>query len=102
MATWNIESLTEKLMELTNTITRGRINIACLQETKRIREKVIKDDDFKLWYIGKAKNKNRVRIIIYKSLKDEIIHIKRIRARIILIKLILGEESINVINTYVP
>ena len=43
-----------------------------------------------------------VGIIIEKSLKNEVIEVKRIEDRISLIKLVLGKETINIISVYAP
>ena len=48
------------------------------------------------------KNINGVGIIIEKSLKNEVIEVKRIEDRISLIKLVLGKETINIISVYAP
>ncbi|XP_077223408.1 uncharacterized protein LOC143857020 [Tasmannia lanceolata] len=48
------------------------------------------------------RNRNGVGMIIDKSLRDEVVDVKRKGDRIILIKLVLGEETINVISAYAP
>lgn len=55
-----------------------------------------------MWHTRKDKNINGVGIIIEKSLKNEVIEVKRIEDRISLIKLVLGEETINIISAYAP
>jgi hypothetical protein len=47
------------------------------------------------------KNINEVGIIVDKSLKKEV-EVRRIGDRIMLIKLVLGEEIINIISAYAP
>ncbi len=64
-------SLTEKLMEIVDTMIMRRINIVRLQETKWVGDKSreIEHTRYKLWYTGRGKNRNGVGIIIDKSLK---------------------------------
>jgi hypothetical protein len=58
----NIGSLTEKLMEIVNTMIRRRINMVCLQETKWVGEKSreIEHIEYKVWYTRGDKNRNEV------------------------------------------
>jgi exonuclease III len=104
LGTWNIGTLTGKSMELVDVMLRRKINILCLQETKWVGEKsrLIEDSGFKLWYTGKDRRKNGVGIIVDKSLKDEVVEVKRIGDRIIRIKLVVGKEIVNVISAYAP
>lgn len=48
----------------------------------------------------KDRIKNKVRIIINKSVNDDIVDITRVEDRIILIRLVLGEECINTNSAY--
>jgi hypothetical protein len=47
-------------------------------------------------------NKNGVGILIDKTLKDEVVDVKRQGDRIILFKLILGYVVLNIISAYAP
>ena len=69
---WNVESLTGKLRELVDTAIRRRVNILCVQETKWKGQnaKEVDNTGFKLWYTGPVANRNRVGVLIYKSLKN--------------------------------
>ena len=101
---WNIGTLTSKLMEIVDIMVRRMIQILYLQETKWVGEKAkeIERTGFKLWYSGRDKGRNGVGIIIYKDLKESVVEVKRLDDRIILIKLILEEEILNVISVYAP
>ncbi|KAJ7979012.1 Retrovirus-related Pol polyprotein LINE-1 [Quillaja saponaria] len=85
-------------------MSRRRINIACLQETKWVGEKAreIERTGFKMWYTGKTRNRNGVAIIVDGNLKDEVVEIKRKSDRIILVKLMIDEETFNIISAYAP
>jgi exonuclease III len=60
------------------------------------------DTGFKLWYTGTTTNKNGVGIVLDKSLKDEVVDIKRQGDRIILVKLLVEDLIFNVISAYSP
>jgi exonuclease III len=76
---------------------RRRVNILCVQEQKA---KEVEDTSFKLWYIGNTSTKNGVGIMLDKSLKDEVVDIKRQGDMIILVKLLVGDLVFNVISAY--
>ncbi len=83
-------------------LERRRVNITCIQKTKWVGEKSkeVGNLGYKLWFIEKERNKNRVGMIINKTLKDAIIVMKRVGDRIILVKLVLEEETIYVVSAY--
>ena len=64
-----------------NTTVRRCVNILCVQETKWKGQKTKEVDNtgFKLWYTGTTSNKNRVRVLIDKSLKDGVVEVRRQR-----------------------
>ena len=76
----------------------------CLQETKWIGEKarLIGEWGHKLWYIGRDRNRNGIGIILDRQLVDEVVDVRRKGDKILLIKLILGDKTVNVINIYTP
>ncbi|PKA66012.1 hypothetical protein AXF42_Ash010421 [Apostasia shenzhenica] len=104
LGTWNIGSLTGKLMELVDIMIHKKVNILCLQETKWVGEKAKEIDglDFKLWYSDKNKNKNGVGIIMDKSLKDHVVEVKRNCDRIMTLKIIINGIIINIVSAYAP
>ena len=62
LASWNIGSLTGKSIELVKILSRRRINIACIQETKWVGAKAREIDGYKLWYSGVKRTTNGVGI----------------------------------------
>ena len=74
LASWNIGSLTGKLAELVNAMVRRNVSILCVQETKKVGEKVriIEPWGYKLWYTGRDRNHNRVGVIINKQLLKDV------------------------------
>jgi hypothetical protein len=80
------------------------VNILYVQEIKWKGQNVkeVEDTDFKLWYTDTTTNKNRVCIVLDKSLKDEVLDIKRQGDMIILVKLLVGDLVFNVISAFTP
>jgi exonuclease III len=62
----------------------------------------VENTGFKLWYIGKEQSRNGVGILIDKSLKNEVVAVRRQGDRIIMIKLIFRNLVLNVISAYAP
>jgi Reverse transcriptase (RNA-dependent DNA polymerase) len=58
----------------------------------------VENTDFKLWYTEKERSRNDVGILIDKSLKNEVVAVRRQGDRIIMIKLIFGDLVLNVIK----
>jgi exonuclease III len=104
VGTWNVGSLTGKLREVVDTMIIRRVNILCVQETKWKGQKAkeVEDTGFKLWYTGNTSTNNDVDIVLDKSLKDEVVDIRRQEDKIILVKLLVGDLIFNVISAYAP
>jgi hypothetical protein len=102
VGTWNVGLLTSKLREVVDTMIRRRVNILCIQETKWKGQeaKEVEDTGFKPWYTGNTSTKNGIGIVLNKSLKDEVVDIKRQGDRVILVKLLVGDLVFNVISAY--
>jgi exonuclease III len=65
---------------------------------KKVKE--VENMDFKLWHTGKDRNRNGVGILIDKSIKNEVVAVRRQRDKIIMIKLVIGDLVLNVISAY--
>jgi hypothetical protein len=81
---------------------RRRVNIICVRKTKWKGQKAkeVEDTGFKLWYTGNTLTKNDVGIVLDKSLKNEVVDIKRQGDRIILVKLFVEDLVFNIISAY--
>ncbi|KAH0454565.1 hypothetical protein IEQ34_016489 [Dendrobium chrysotoxum] len=83
--------------------TKHQILNTAIKETKWVREKAKEIDSFgfKLWYSSRSRTRNSIDVIIYKSLKDNVIKIDRIGDRIIALKIIVDAKII-IISVYAP
>ncbi|GJU34122.1 cleavage/polyadenylation specificity factor, 25kDa subunit [Tanacetum coccineum] len=52
VGSWNVGSLTGKLLELVDTLERRKVDIACFQETKWKGASNREANGYKLWYSG--------------------------------------------------
>jgi exonuclease III len=62
----------------------------------------VENTGFKLWYTGKERSRNDVGILIDKSLKNEVIAVRRQVNKIIMIKLVFRDLVFNIISVYAP
>jgi len=92
LASWNIGSLTGKLIESVKSLYRRRINIACVQETKWVGTKAREVDGYKLWYSGSSMARNEVGILVDKELVDFVVEVRRKSDRIIAIKVVVWSK----------
>jgi len=76
----------------------------CLQETKWAGKKAKELDSsgFKLWYTGEVRSRNGVDIIVDKEWKKDIVDVKTIGDRIIALKIVVEQDTFNVISAYAP
>ena len=83
---------------------RRKINIMSLQETRWVGKKVktLSESGYKIWYTENDQVKNGVRIIMDKRLVDEVVDVKRIGDKIIMVKVVLGTMTMNIFSTYMP
>nr|XP_043611765.1 craniofacial development protein 2-like [Erigeron canadensis] len=102
LGSWNVGTLKGKLLELEDALARCKIDIACFQETKWTGKSTRDGNGFKLWYSGAPKSINGVGIIITDQLKDFVVHVERHEDRLMLVRLVIQEETINVISAYAP
>ncbi|KAM2120441.1 hypothetical protein ACFX1Q_018374 [Malus domestica] len=102
LGTCNIGTLTGKSMEVVEVMVRRKINIMCLQETKwfGLKANDLENSGFKLWYSGTNRTRYGVGIIVDKTLTQDVVDVKRVGDRIMAIKIVIGQELINVIIAY--
>ena len=104
LGSWNVGSLTGKLREVVDAAVRRRVNILCVQETKWKGQKAkeVEGTGFKLWYMGATSSRNGVGILIDRSFKDGVVDVKKQGDRIILVRLVVWDVTLNVISAYAP
>ena len=91
-------------MELVDTLIRRRVNIACLQETKWVgsKAKEFENTGYKIYYTGIDRRRNDVGIVVDKDIKDYVVTVSIKGDIIILVKLVIEGNIINIISVYAP
>ena len=85
IGTWNIGILEAKSLELVNKLSKCRIHVACVQETrwKGQKEKCI--NGYKLWYAGLDDRRNGVDILVSNDILKQLVEVRRCSDRIMLV-----------------
>ncbi|KAF3631922.1 ATP-dependent RNA helicase A-like protein [Capsicum annuum] len=100
VGSWNIGTLQGKSIELVKILSKRRINIACIQETKWVGSKARDMDGYKLWYSGSDRRRNGVGILVDEELRGQVVEVKRINDRLMTIKLVIQGFTLNVCSAY--
>nr|XP_016486831.1 PREDICTED: uncharacterized protein LOC107807058 [Nicotiana tabacum] len=57
---------------------------------------------YKLWYFGVVRGKNGMGILVDMDLRESMVEVRRVNDRLIFIKLVIGECTLNVVSPYAP
>nr|GEV29750.1 retrovirus-related Pol polyprotein LINE-1 [Tanacetum cinerariifolium] len=96
----NVGSLTTKLFELSDTLRRHKVDIACFQETRWKGSRAREGNGYKLWYSCSSLARNGVGVVVAKRLKDDVVRVARRSDMIMAILVVIDGEAVNVISTY--
>ncbi|GJZ12684.1 retrovirus-related pol polyprotein LINE-1 [Tanacetum coccineum] len=102
VGSWNVGSLTSKLIELSDALGRHRVDIACFQENKLKGSRAREGNGYKLWYSGSSTARNGVGVMVAGRLKDNVVRVTRRSDRIMAISVVIDGETVNVISAYAP
>ncbi|XP_019251384.1 PREDICTED: craniofacial development protein 2-like [Nicotiana attenuata] len=91
-----------KSIELAKIVQKRKVNIACVQETRWAGSKARNVVGYKLWYSGVVKGKNGVGILVDRDLRESVVEVRRVNDRLMFIKLVIGERTLNVVSAYAP
>ncbi|PZC74908.1 hypothetical protein B5X24_HaOG207038 [Helicoverpa armigera] len=102
-ATWNIGTLTGRARELADVLIRRRVAVAFLQETrwKGSRSRYI-GNGYKLIYTGAPGGENGVAIVLAEGLHDDILEVKRLSDRLMVVKVLIEGVQTHLISAYAP
>ncbi|XP_009772709.1 uncharacterized protein [Nicotiana sylvestris] len=102
IGSWNVGTLTGKSIELAKILQKRRVNIAYVQETRWVGSRAKDADGYKLWYSGVQRGKNGVGILVDRELRDSVVEVRRVNDRLMTIKLVVREYTLNVVSAYAP
>ncbi|XP_057526469.1 uncharacterized protein LOC130805703 [Amaranthus tricolor] len=98
VGTWNIGILEVKSLELANELSKYRIHVACVQETRCKGQKVKGIKGYKLWYAGLDGRRNGVDILVSNDILKQLVEVRRCNDRIMLVRIVVGEEIISIVS----
>ena len=102
MGTWNIGTLEAKSLELANEVSKYRIHVACIQETRWKGQKAKGIKGNKLWYTGLDDRRNGVGILVSNDILKQLVEVWRCSDKIMLVRTVVGEEIISIVSAYGP
>ena len=110
VASLNVGTLNEKDHEVVETLSRRRIDLCSLQETRLAggveanQSRVIcgKDSKYKLFFCGNKQGLGGVGILLSEKWIDKVIKVDRFSDRIMLIQLVIGKVVFTFISLYAP
>ena len=102
MGTWNIGSLQAKSLELANELSKYRIQVACVRETRWKGQKTSVLKGYKQWYAGLDGKRSGVGILVANDLLKQVVEVRRCNDRIMLVRIVVGEEVFSIISAYGP
>lgn len=107
-ASWNVGSLNGKAEEVTRTMSNWNVDVGCLQEVrwKASGARVLKVDDevdsYKFFWQGGENGLAGVGVMVKLSWAENVIKVRRVNERTLLIKLAIGKKMINIVSAYAP
>ncbi|XP_070003504.1 uncharacterized protein [Nicotiana sylvestris] len=90
------------IIELAKILLKRRVNIACVQETGWARLSARDADGYKLCYSGTQKGKNGLSILVDRELREYVVEVRRVNNKLTIIKLVVGQCTLNVVSAYAP
>nr|XP_016442957.1 PREDICTED: uncharacterized protein LOC107768347 [Nicotiana tabacum] len=97
---WNIGTLAGKCIELEKIPKKRKVNIAYVQEARWVGSRARNADEYKLWYSGVLKGKNGVCTLMDRELRESVVEVRQVNDRLMSIKLVVGESTLNVMSVY--
>ncbi|XP_057522572.1 uncharacterized protein LOC130802577 [Amaranthus tricolor] len=95
-------TLEAKSLELANELSKYKIHVACVQETRWKGKKTKGIKVYKLWYAGLDGRRNGVGILVFIDILKQLVEVRRCIDRIMLVRIVVGEEIISIVSAYLP
>ena len=76
MRTWNIGTLQAKSLELAIELSKYKIQVACVQETRWKRQKASVLKGYKLWYAGLDGKRSGVGILVANDILKQVVEVR--------------------------
>ena len=106
MGTINVNTLRGRVCEVVETLSRRKLDVCCIQETRyrggSCRTIKGKDTRYKLYWSGNDKGTAGVGVFVAEEWIEKVFEVQRISDRIILVKLIVGQQVVTFLSMYAP
>ena len=106
IATVNVGTMSKRSNEIVEMLTRRRVDICCLQETRwrggSARKIEGKDSYYKFFWCGDQSGYGGVGIMIAEKWINDVISVTRINHRCIQLRLLIGTVIVNTVCCYAP
>ncbi|XP_076932102.1 uncharacterized protein LOC143597499 [Bidens hawaiensis] len=102
VASWNVCTLNSKLWEVVDALKRRRAHIVCLQETRWKGQRGDECNGYNMLYSGSDGAKNGVGFLLALEVHKNVVEVIRYNDRIMVLRLVLGDEVVTVVCAYVP
>ena len=103
---WNVGTMKGRSHEIVESLTRRRVDICCVQETRwrggSARFITGKDSRYKFFWTGNTKGTNGVGLLVAEKWVEKVIQVDRISDRLMSLKLVVGTDIVNILSIYVP
>ncbi|XP_014678683.1 PREDICTED: uncharacterized protein LOC106818498 [Priapulus caudatus] len=106
VGTLNVGTMRGKASEVVETMTRRRMDLCCLQETRWKMDgvKIIdgKDSRYKFFWSGNDKGTSGVGVLLAEEWWEKVFQVMRVSDRVLLVRMVIGRTVFAFICVYVP
>ena len=106
MRTLNVNTLRGSVCEVVETLSRRKVDVCCIQETRyhggNCRTIKGKDTWYKLYWSGNDKGTAGVGVFVAEEWIEKVFEVQGVSDRIILVKLIVGQHVVTFLSVYAP
>lgn len=106
VGTLNVGTMRGKASEVVETMTRRRVDLCCLQETRwktgGVRRIEGKDSRYKFFWSGNDKSTGGVGVLLAEKWWEKVFEVLRVSDRILLLKMIIGKVVFTFVCVYAP
>ena len=106
VGTLNVSTMKGKASEVVETVSRRRVDLCCLQETRwkneGVKQIVGKDSRYKLFWSGNDNATGGVGVLLAEEWWEKVFEVVRVSDRIILIRMTIGKTVFVFVCVYAP
>ncbi|XP_057535490.1 uncharacterized protein LOC130813664 [Amaranthus tricolor] len=91
-------TLQAKSLELATELSKYKIQVACVQEIRWKEQKTSVLKGYKLWYASLDGKRSGVSILVANDILKQVVEVRRCNDRIMLVRIVVGEEISSLAN----